>query len=244
VRGTRFGSFASGQTFAFQDLIVTDDASLSVGTATVNLSGDLSTALNGVLAMAPGSVLNATNAAFGGGSTAGLLTGGTLRVHGDFDQSGDPQSFAPSGAHLTILDGAGGTLTFADPAQAGGSHFHHLNVLMSGTATNGGELVITGDLSIQDTAQFAPSGIVGGSGNRITVVGWRGSSGSDGRGPHERRAAVRGPVRHRRGGCGRRRSSSSGTNQTVPTNLSPAFALKVTGDSVLFIASRRGARCS
>ena len=49
VRGTRVGTFASGQTYGFQDLIVTDDASLGVGGATVNLSGDLSTDVGGEL---------------------------------------------------------------------------------------------------------------------------------------------------------------------------------------------------
>jgi hypothetical protein len=236
VRGTRFGSFASGQTYAFQDLIVTDDASLGVGGATVNLTGDLSTSLTGVLRMAAGDVLNTGTATFGGGSTAGLLTGGTLRVRGDFDQSGDPESFAPSGAHLTILDGAGGTLTFADPAQTGGSHFHHLSVLMSGTAANGGELVINGDLVIQDTAQFAPSGIVGGSGNRVTVVGSAVITRS------QTAAVLTSDVLRFGGAVGASAGAVVdgdtveffGASQTVPTNLSPAFALKVTGDSVLF----------
>jgi hypothetical protein len=236
VRGTRTGTFTSGQTYAFQDLIITDDASLSVGGATVTLTGDLGTSIGGVLRMAAGDVVNAATASFGGGSTAGLLTGGTLRVSGDFDQAGDPQSFAPSGAHLTVLNGGGGTLTFADPGQAGASHFHHLGVLMSGTASNGGEIVITGNLSIQDTAQFAPSGIVGGSGNRITVVGAASIFQSS-------TAAVLTSDVLSFGGAVSRNAGAVvdgdtveffGTNQTVPTNLSPAFALKVTGDSVLF----------
>ncbi|HEU5358679.1 MAG TPA: hypothetical protein VFU45_06155, partial [Gemmatimonadales bacterium] len=45
-------------------------------------------------------------ATFGGNSTAGLLTAGTLILDGDFTQTGDPKAFAPSGTHLTVFNPA------------------------------------------------------------------------------------------------------------------------------------------
>jgi len=222
-------------------LAVTGSGDLNVGPRRVRVGGNLSTAGTATITMqnAAGRLDVAGSATFGGGSTTGRLTDGTFHLAGSLTQSGNAESFAPSGAHLTVLDGGGGTLTFANPAQAGGSHFHHLSVLMSGTASNGGALVINGNLSIQDTAQFAPSGIVGGSGNRITVVGSAIVAQSS-------TAAVLTSDVLRFGGTLSRNAGAVvdgdtveffGTGQAVPTNLSSAFALKVTGDSVLFTGS-------
>jgi len=244
VRGRLPSLAVTGTIAAADSVLVTGNLAVSgsgdfdVGPHAVTVGAAFSTSAAATLTMqnAGGRVNVVGPATFGGGSTAGRLTAGTLRLLSDLAQSGDPQSFAPSGAHLTVLNGTGGTLTFATPAQSGGSHFHHLTVDMAGTASNGGELVVNGNLNISDNDQFAPSGIVGGSGNRITVVGSATIS-------QNQTAAVLTSDVLRFGGAVNRVGGAVvdgdtveffGTSQTVPTNLSSAFALKVTGNPVLF----------
>ena len=98
--------------------------SLDLAGHTANVKGGFSTTGSGVLQMLlPTDSLVVTNgpslqgrAIFAGGSTAGRLTAGTLSVSGQFTQSGAGASFAPSGAHRTVLNAQ---VNFADPVNSG-----------------------------------------------------------------------------------------------------------------------------
>jgi hypothetical protein len=104
----------------------------------VQVNGNLTTFGAGTLRMTSGSGLLdvAGNADFAGGSTAGLLTDGTLRITGNFNQDGgtSTESFAASANHRTILEGLGGsTVQFDNPGDtAATSHFHTLRLDESG----------------------------------------------------------------------------------------------------------------
>jgi hypothetical protein len=113
---------------------------------TMNVGAGFGTTGAGALRMDPGSVLDVVDAAFGGGSTAGRLTGGTLRVSGGFAQTGDAASFQAGGTHLTVLVASDQAVTFTNPDTLGtGSSFQDLEleagtgsiILMSGVFANG-----------------------------------------------------------------------------------------------------------
>jgi hypothetical protein len=79
------------------------------------------------------SLIVSGSTAFHGGSTAGLLTTGVLRIGGNFAQStagGSVTSFAPSGSHKTEFASAlTQTIAFGSPgAGAAGSHFQVLDL--------------------------------------------------------------------------------------------------------------------
>jgi hypothetical protein len=81
-------------------------AQLTIGANQVYVYGDFATSAGGKLAMTDDySFLGITGSAtFAGGSTAGLLTTGTLAVIGDFTQGGGAaNAFAPSGDHITYI---------------------------------------------------------------------------------------------------------------------------------------------
>lgn len=84
-------------------------ADLAVGANTLTVTGALRTSNGGTLTMqdAAGIVDVAGDVEFDGGSTLGLLTDGELRVAGNLTAwTSDPENFAPTGSHLTTLDGA------------------------------------------------------------------------------------------------------------------------------------------
>lgn len=125
----------SGTATLADDLMVEDDL-LVEGTGTLDIGGRYVFALNfstmdgGRLRMTdPAGTLQVDNGVtFGGGSTVGLLTAGTLRGSGNFSQLGDPASFAPSGAHRTEL------YNLCYPACAGPQQIAFANDVSSGFA--------------------------------------------------------------------------------------------------------------
>jgi hypothetical protein len=115
------------------DLQVEGTALLDVGPHTVTVNGNFSTLVEGRLRMtdAAGALLVSNGASFGGGSTAGLLTAGTLQIGGNFTQAGDyAEGFAASDAHVTRF--AGGftqQASFLNPGTgAGTSHFGNVEL--------------------------------------------------------------------------------------------------------------------
>src|ERR1019366_8063702 len=67
---------------------------------------------------------------FGGGSTAGVLTAGTLNVVGNFTEGGgSPAAVSASGSNYTLFSGSSSQLiSFADPGStASSSHFANLD---------------------------------------------------------------------------------------------------------------------
>ena len=112
--------------------------SFAVGAFTAQVGGSFATINTGVLDMRGAGTLDVTgDAIFTGGSTAGLLTSGTLVVAGAFDQLGvnNPQSFAADPGHLTVLSANPASITFSTPGP-NGSHFGALSESLFGATFN------------------------------------------------------------------------------------------------------------
>lgn len=102
------GNVTLGGTASVAGLVVIDGGNLTVGAQSL-VTGALETQNGGTLTMTDplGSVAVSGNAAFYGGSTAGLLTAGTLSVGGDFYVGNlTVDAFSPSAAHTVVLNGA------------------------------------------------------------------------------------------------------------------------------------------
>ena len=119
--------FTGGATIITANLTVNGDAivdltgKFSPNGHTLTTTGNFVTQASGTLQMtgASDAVVVQGNASFGGGSTAGLLTNGTLTVFGDFTQTGgtSTSSFQAVAPHLTLLNSNFGTenISFANP---------------------------------------------------------------------------------------------------------------------------------
>jgi hypothetical protein len=118
----------------------------------------------------------AGNALFNGASTAGLLTGGTLKLRGNLFQGATASvtSFAPSGANVTEFASTGNqTVSFTTPGTgAGGSHFATLRLTDPDT-TKG--LVLATPMFVDDTLTLSvgpsSSAMIFGGGNLVTAAG-------------------------------------------------------------------------
>ena len=138
----------------------------------VGVDGGLFTQGNGILRMTSANALLhvAGSAAFSGGDTEGALKAGTLRIMGSFNQSSEinPGSFAADGSHLTILGGAGTTVSFTSPGdRVGTSHFGTLRLDVPGDVTLSTAVFANGPLVT--TGPTPP--IVLGTGNLFLVRG-------------------------------------------------------------------------
>lgn len=114
----------------FADTLDVEGGTFTAGGGTADLAGNLQVGQGGTLVMnqPTDSIFVSGNAIFGGNSTAGLLTDGTLILGGAFTQTGDPAAFAPSGNHLTEfqavdLPGTSHVISFSNPTT---SAFNHL----------------------------------------------------------------------------------------------------------------------
>ncbi|HXI21216.1 MAG TPA: hypothetical protein VNH46_09035, partial [Gemmatimonadales bacterium] len=153
---------------SYADVIVTGSALLpasSLLTLTGNMSvlgqldfnggglvtgGAFQTTGTGTITMTQtGELLRVGGAAvFAGASTAGLLTDGRTEFRGDFAQTGDPQAFAPSGNHVTLLNVIGAHAVFFTNPGPTQSHFNQLDVSGAGGAISlGSDIQITGSLT-------------------------------------------------------------------------------------------------
>ena len=98
----------SGATNFLSDIEVKTGGTLNTNSFNVNIAGAFSTSTSGVLVMSSGTVTVGGNAFFAGGSENGLLTGGTLRIRGNFTQSnsgtGVGEAFRASGTHQVVFD--------------------------------------------------------------------------------------------------------------------------------------------
>ena len=149
------------------NVIVSGNAEFYIGLAGgVNVTGNFSTQDLGVLEMVNiGDVLDVDgDVTFGGGSTAGELIAGTLVIGGNFTQSGDPASFAPTGSFQTTFDGSVlQTVSFANPG-ATSSRFQNLAITnSSGSVDLSTNAQVNGNLTVT-------SSILTGTGT-LTVVG-------------------------------------------------------------------------
>ena len=116
--------------------VVVSTGELATAGFTLTVGGNFSTTGTGYLRMpvATDSVIVAGDASFGGASTSGFLSMGTLVVQGSLlqDATNSVASFAPSGTHTTVLgSGTAGAhlIDFASPGRgAAGSHFANLDL--------------------------------------------------------------------------------------------------------------------
>ncbi|MGH7639235.1 MAG: beta strand repeat-containing protein, partial [Gemmatimonadaceae bacterium] len=131
VRVLNAASFAGSVGIA-GDLTVAGSGNLNIAGNQVTVAGNFATQNTSFLIMqnAAGVLDVAGNASFSGATTNTRLTMGTLRVGGNFSQAGTAAAFAPSNAHLTVLDGVGPqAVSFASPGTTTAlSHFHRLEI--------------------------------------------------------------------------------------------------------------------
>ena len=130
VRVVAAASFAGSVSLA-GDLTLSGVGNLTVGAQEIAVAGNFATQNTAILTMqnALGALNVSGGASFGGGSTTGRLTAGTLRVGGNFTQSGgSAAAFGASANHLTVLNGSGAqSVSFANPGTLL-SHFHRLEI--------------------------------------------------------------------------------------------------------------------
>jgi hypothetical protein len=151
-------------------------APLSTQTLTLNghklaVAGSFSTAALGTLKMASAadSLGIGGNASFGGGSTAGLLTGGVITINGNFAQSGNASAFAPSTAHRVRFQGAAPatqTISFANPTT---SFFDSL-IVDRGFGSRGAVQLLT-DIRVNRGMTIQNSTDITGAASRVTIAG-------------------------------------------------------------------------
>jgi hypothetical protein len=155
------------------DLYITGNGLLDIDSATVSVLGNVVTQDQGRLMMdGSGSSVTVANAvSFGGGSTSGIMSDGTLRVAGDFTQSTgfSAQSFAPSMNHITVLDGTGTQQVSIESPTLSESRFHNLQI----ENTSAGGIVLNTALLVRNNflTPLAPANTatVFGNGNTLTT---------------------------------------------------------------------------
>jgi len=146
----------------------------SIGAATVNVTGNLSTITSGVLRMQSGggSLTVSGNASFNGGSTTGQLTAGSLNVRGTFSAgSSSFTDFDASGTHLTTLSGTlAQSVSMAFPAP-GQQHFNNLQISNPAGVAFTSNTQINGNLDVVAALALSGTGTVTVVGNLSTVSG-------------------------------------------------------------------------
>ena len=147
---------------------------------TDSVTGFLRTEGTGVLGMTNAEGENMVvqdSAVFAGGSEAGQLTGGTLRIRGNFVQRGTGSAFQAGTGHTTVFAGATRQrVTFATPGTgAGQSTFGDLFLgrtdvtgAQSTAILLGSPIFVAGQ--IEDTSAIAVDTVLGG-GNAVTTKG-------------------------------------------------------------------------
>jgi hypothetical protein len=163
----------SDTAMTFGSLLITNGAQLRVGQAgtvtSLTVTGSLVTEGSGTLRMNDDpatTVAVGGNVTFGGGSTAGLLTSGTLQLGGTLTQSGDVRSFAPSGSHTTVMSSASGAVSFAAP---GTSAFQNLAIGGGSSVSLLTNATVLGTLSRR--SPDAASTIQASAGRTLTIGG-------------------------------------------------------------------------
>ncbi|MEP6745420.1 MAG: hypothetical protein ABJB33_07960 [Gemmatimonadota bacterium] len=143
-------------------------STLDVNGQSIYLDGDLDIRNSGLLRMVtPGAFLTVNkNAIFGGRSTLGQLTDGTLILYGDLTQSAltNTRSFQASGNHRTGFYGNGQQLVVFGSPGGTSSRFQDVTIANSGIGVVFGSLaIVNGDVD----AQYGQvSGVVG-----VTIAG-------------------------------------------------------------------------
>ena len=152
------GQLSSSGTTYNGNLIVSGGNYFLVG-GVDSAGGFLRTEGTGVLSLTnvEGEILAVRDSAvFGGGDETGQLTGGTMKIGGDFVQRGLATSYVADPGHSTYLVGtsaAGQHITFASPGFTGASHFGYLQINnLAGPITLGSSIFTTNSLADSNVA--------------------------------------------------------------------------------------------
>jgi hypothetical protein len=91
-----------------------------------------------------------------------MLTGGTVRIGGNFTQSGDPQSYATSLGHSTVFTGGTPqTISFANP----------MTSMFWSMSTLGADIALATDVVARGAMFISNPGSINGAGMKLTVGG-------------------------------------------------------------------------
>ncbi len=141
------GTFSPTGRVRFAGTLSVTTGAFNVGAFADTVAASFATSGTGSLRMASpsSSLLVIGNASFGGGTTGGQLSAGTLRVRGNFVQNTTSTAFAPTAAHVTRLEGTvAQTVNFANPAATTGSSFASLVTRNAAGVVFNTNVVITG----------------------------------------------------------------------------------------------------
>ena len=168
----------NGTTTVTGDVRITSSSgfttNLTVNGQTLNVGTDLQTQATGVFTMDNSADLVdvAGNVLFQGGDTGDRLTGGILRIAGNFTQSITATAFQPSATHRVVFDGTDGgvqqVVSFSNPSRSTGSFFNDVEIANTGigvrlntNAVADGQLIVDG----------ASTPILVGNGRTLTTSG-------------------------------------------------------------------------
>ncbi len=154
----------SGTLTVARALAVSGSANLDISEDQVDVGTAFSTSGTATLTMNSNSFLTVHGSAtFGGGSTTNLLTGGYIGVEGDFLQSGDPASFAPSNGTSVSLNG---TQSQSVTLSSSGSAFDILTFSNTSAPT-----IVSGPITVTREFDAGASGVEVTGGGTITTGG-------------------------------------------------------------------------
>jgi hypothetical protein len=149
---------------AVQGDVRVDDADLVVGGFALNVTDSLTVrGQNAQLSMSDGRGIVDVDghAVFDGGTHAGWLTAGQIRVAGDFTaaQSSSPLSFVGQGTHRTRFDGGGAQIVTLSNPGATGQRFEDVSIEnLGGVVTLATDIVATGDVVISGQSVISAAG--------------------------------------------------------------------------------------
>lgn len=143
-------------------------ANLDVGANALTVSGALRISNGGTLTMQdPTSLVDVEgDAEFDGGSTLGRLTDGELRLAGNLTAwTSDPENFAPTGSHLTTLDGSTEQTVYLYHGGAAQARFQDVEIAGTAEVSFVGTVRVTGALTVQTglTVGVGHTTLVGGT---------------------------------------------------------------------------------
>jgi hypothetical protein len=164
------GSFTLGSPLNVGGSLLVSGGTLVTAGHPVAVTQNFATSGSGVLQMqsSADSLGVGGNASFGGGSTTGLLTAGLIDLKGNFAQSGNASSFAPSTAQRTrFSNGAGAlqTVSFANPTQS------FFDSLVVDRAFSPGTVELLTDARVNRGFLIQNSSALTGPTARLTIIG-------------------------------------------------------------------------
>jgi len=161
------GTAAFASTTTVTGGLTVSGGTLDLAGATVTVTGTFTTISGGKLKMQTAiGVLTINGAAqFSGGDTTGLLTAGTLNIKGNFiSDTSSLTNFAPSGTHLTVLNGTASQLVSTIFPGPSNNRFQNLRLANTAGAVFSTNTQVNGNFDVTAAANVS-------GGGTITIVG-------------------------------------------------------------------------